>query len=149
MNSHVAPLGALELLRRYQDAMLAFDADALADLYAADATHVFPFMAPGHPPCYQDRESLREGYRRLWAGRQVELSDLRDVARHHDDATGTVISEWNARATTRAGTTFQLAGVLAITARDGRIAHVRDYMDALGVAVATNRLEALTASLAS
>lgn len=145
--SHPSPPDATALLRRYQQAMLAFDADALADLYAPDAVHEFPFMAPGHPPRYEDREALRAAYRRIWAGRRAELTDLRDVALHRGPGGDTVVSEWTARAVPHQGTPFDLSGVLVVTARDGRIVHVRDYMDAMGLALATGRLAQVAAQL--
>ena len=113
---------ARDLLERYQRAMLAFDADALAGLYAPDAVHEFPFTTPGHAARYESADEVRAAYRRVWANRRVALGDLRNVAAHQSD--DTIVSEWTARARLidDPSSTFDLAGVLVITARDGRIA---------------------------
>ena len=110
---------ALELLERYQRAMIAFDADALAALYAPDAVHEFPFMTPGHDTRYHGADEVRAAYRRVWANRRVALDDLRNVALHHSH--DTIVSEWTARAhlIDDPTSTFELAGVLAITVRNG------------------------------
>ena len=131
---------ARDLLERYQRAMLAFDADALAGLYAPDAVHEFPFTTPGHAARYESADEVRAAYRRVWANRRVALGALRNVAAHQSD--DTIVSEWTAgaRLIDDPSSTFDLAGVLVITARDGRISRVRDDMDVLGLAHRTGRL---------
>ncbi|MDQ0681224.1 putative Zn-dependent protease with MMP-like domain [Streptomyces achromogenes] len=47
-----ADLGPREVLARYQQAMLDKCADDLADRYAVDAVHEFPFFFPGMPERY-------------------------------------------------------------------------------------------------
>ncbi|MEU2780190.1 hypothetical protein ABZ646_47280, partial [Streptomyces sp. NPDC007162] len=67
-----ANLGPREVLARYQRAMLDKSADDLADLYAVDAMHEFPFLFPGMPERYQGREEVRAGYRAAWDARKQQ-----------------------------------------------------------------------------
>ena len=60
--SFSATLSPREVLARYHHAMLHLSADELADLYAVDAVHEFPFLAPGRPTHYRGREEVRAGY---------------------------------------------------------------------------------------
>ncbi|MGC5413307.1 nuclear transport factor 2 family protein, partial [Streptomyces sp. DT225] len=55
-----------EVLTRYYQAMIDKSPDALADLYAVDAVHEFPFASPGFPPRFEGREAVRAGYRAAW-----------------------------------------------------------------------------------
>jgi ketosteroid isomerase-like protein len=47
------------------------------------------------------------------------------------------------------GAAFELPGVLVLRVQDGRIVHVRDYMDALAVVGATRRSSPLIGDLAA
>ncbi|MFD9815411.1 hypothetical protein [Streptomyces sp. NPDC059080] len=48
---------------------------------------------------------------------------------------------------TTTGRAFRIPGLLVIRVRSGRIVHVRDYMDGLGVAHVMDRLTAVVDSL--
>ncbi|MGP3922345.1 hypothetical protein [Streptomyces sp. 8N616] len=62
-DTNSADLSPRDVLARYHRAMLDKSADNLADLYAANAVHEFPFLFPGMPDRYQGREEVRAGYR--------------------------------------------------------------------------------------
>ncbi|MFI0715123.1 YybH family protein [Streptomyces inhibens] len=62
----LAALSAREILDRFHRAMLDKSADDLADLYAPDAVHEFPFLFPSVPERYEGREEVRAGYRAAW-----------------------------------------------------------------------------------
>jgi ketosteroid isomerase-like protein len=137
-----------EVLARYHQAMKDMNADDLADLYAPDAVHVFPFLAPGRPSEYRGREEVRAGYREAWAGRPVRLTEIHDVVVYETADPELVVGEWSATGTVAAtGQPFALSGLLALRVRDGRIVEVRDYMDALNSARQLGRLPALATAL--
>jgi ketosteroid isomerase-like protein len=128
-----------DLLARYHRAMLTGSADDLADLYAEDAVHTFPFSTPGFPPSYRGREEVRAGYRAVWGTTPVVPRELRDVTVHDTADPHTVVAEHTLVAEIPAtGTTFTVPGLLVLTAHDGHITALRDYMDGLGVARALN-----------
>jgi ketosteroid isomerase-like protein len=140
--------GAREVLARYQRAMLDKSADDLADLYALDAVHEFPFLFPGMPSRYQGREEVRAGYRAVWGASPAQPQEIREVVVHQSTDSEVITVEQTVTGTvTTTGQPFSFPGLLVIRVRNGQIVHVRDYMDGLGVAHAMNRLTAVVASL--
>ncbi|MFI9361222.1 nuclear transport factor 2 family protein [Kitasatospora sp. NPDC053057] len=138
----------LELLARYRRAMLDLDADALADLYAEDGVHEFPFLFPGMPERYRGREEVRAGYRAAWGASEARPQEIREVAVHPGaDPEVLTVEQLVIGTVASTGKEFTLPGLLVLRARAGQLAHVRDYMDGLGVARAMGRLAAVAARL--
>ncbi|WP_405741356.1 nuclear transport factor 2 family protein [Streptomyces sp. NBC_01525] len=143
-----AHLGPHEVLARYQRAMLDKSADDLADLYAVDAVHEFPFLSPGMPARYQGREEIRAGYRAAWGASPAQPQEICEVVVHEStDAEVITVEQTVTGTVTTTGRSFRIPGLLVIRVRSGRIVHVRDYMDGLGVAHVMDRLPAVVASL--
>lgn len=134
-----ATAGPREVLARYYKAMLDKSADDLADLYAVDAVHEFPFTAPGFPPRYEGREAVRAGYRAAWGATPVRVKEIRRVSTYGTDDPEVVVAEQVVVGTVPAAgdAPFGVPGLLVLRVRDGLITHVRDYMDAMSVAGAT------------
>ncbi|MGY0062252.1 nuclear transport factor 2 family protein [Streptomyces sp. LZ34] len=140
--------GPREIVERFHRAMLKKSADDLADLYAADARHEFPFLFPGLPARFDGREEIRAGYRAMWGASPVRAETIRDVVIHETAEAGTVVVEQTVvGAVAPTGRPVTVPGILVIRVRDGQIVHTRDYMDGLGVATATDRLPDLVAAL--
>ncbi|MFB6872965.1 nuclear transport factor 2 family protein [Streptomyces sp. NPDC056323] len=143
-----AHLGRREVLARFQQAMLDKSADDLADLYAVDAVHEFPFLSPGMPARYEGREEIRAGYRAAWGASPVQPQEIREVGVHESTDPEVITVEQVVTGTVATtGKSFRIPGLLVIRVRSGRIVHVRDYMDGLGVAHAMDRLDAVVAGL--
>ncbi|MGW0857963.1 nuclear transport factor 2 family protein [Streptomyces sp. NPDC002690] len=123
------------VLERYHRAMLSMSADDLADLYAVDAVHEFPFTSPGLPARFEGREEVRAGYRAAWGASPAEVTELRDVTVHETGDPGVIIAEHVVVGSLPArDLTFTVPGLLILHVRDGLIVRVRDYMDGFGVA---------------
>jgi uncharacterized protein len=123
-----------EVLASYQQAMLAKSADDLADLYAVDAVHDFPFSSPGFPASYQGREEIRAGYRVAWHNHPVDLTDIRDVVTYAADDPAVIIDEIAISGIVIAtGQPFELRGLLILEVHGGLITRARDYLDSLSV----------------
>jgi uncharacterized protein len=138
--------GAHRLLRRYQAAMTSFSARRLSALYADDGVHEFGFPVPGHAPRYVGSAEVYEAYAAAWARPAIDLVGFRDIAVHETSDPATLIDEWSATARRRSdGGEFMLSGLLVLTARNGLLRVVRDYMDVFGLARHTGRLAALAA----
>jgi ketosteroid isomerase-like protein/mannose-6-phosphate isomerase-like protein (cupin superfamily) len=141
-------LGPREVLARYQQAMLDKSADDLADLYAVDAVHEFPFLSPGMPERFRGREEVRAGYRAAWGASPAQPREIREVVVQEGADPEVIVVEQTVSGTvTTTGRSFDLPGLLVIRVRNGEIVHVRDYMDGLGVAHAMDRLPAVAAAL--
>jgi ketosteroid isomerase-like protein len=126
-----------EVLTCYYQAMLDKSPDDLADLYATDAVHEFPFASPGFPSCFEGREAVRAGYRAAWSAGPAQVQEVRRVAAYETADPEVIIAEHVVRGTlTTKATTFTVPGLLILHVRNGLITRVRDYMDGSGVAAA-------------
>jgi uncharacterized protein len=126
-----------EVLTCYYQAMLDKSPDELADLYATDAVHEFPFTSPGFPSRFEGREAVRAGYRAAWGAGPAQVQEVRRVAAYETADPEVIIAEHVVRGTlTTKATTFTVPGLLILHVRDGLITWVRDYMDGSGVAAA-------------
>ncbi len=124
-----------EVLSRYYQAMLDKSPDDLADLYAEDAVHEFPFAFPGFPPLHEGREAVRAGYRAAWGASPARVQEVRRIAAYDTADPEVIIAEHVVVGTlTTKATTFTVPGLLILQVRDGLITRVRDYMDDSGVA---------------
>ncbi|MFE1322235.1 nuclear transport factor 2 family protein [Kitasatospora phosalacinea] len=123
-----------EVLEHYHRALVSMSADDLADLYAPDATHEFPFPFPGMPSCYKGREEVRAGFRAAWQHSPATPAGLRDVTVHPTaDATVLIAEQTVTGTVATTGEPFAFPGILVLHVEDGRITRVRDYMDALTI----------------
>lgn len=126
-----------EVLTCYYQAMLDKSPDDLADLYATDAVHEFPFASPGFPSRFEGREAVRAGYRAAWGAGPAQVQEVRRVAAYETADPEVIIAEHVVRGTlTTKATTFTVPGLLILHVRNGLITRVRDYMDGSGVAAA-------------
>ncbi|MGW1229854.1 nuclear transport factor 2 family protein [Streptomyces sp. NPDC001515] len=123
-----------EVLGLYHRAMAEMAADDLADLYAEDATHEFPFTTPGFPPRFEGREAVRAGYRAAWGASPLRMVEIADLAVHETAEAGTVVGEHVAVVESARGERFAVPGLLVLRVRHGLITRARDYMDAPAVA---------------
>lgn len=132
--------GPRDVLARYRRAILDKSADDLADLYAPDALHEFPFRFPGLPARYQGREEVRAGYRALWGASPARPEAVREVAVHESTDPEVITVEQTVTGTlATTGDSFEVPGLLVMRVRDGLLVHVRDYMDGLAVTGALPR----------
>lgn len=141
------PATPRQLLDRFQQAMLAFSPDALADLFAEDAVYEFVFWAPHRGPSqrYDGREQIRAGFTQAWGSvRQPPLTGFRDVRVHDTTDPEVIISEHEVSAVNHAtGQEFIHRFLLILRARDSHITHLRDYADQLRVSAGLGRLSQL------
>ncbi|HEX3296582.1 MAG TPA: nuclear transport factor 2 family protein [Nocardioides sp.] len=138
----------LDVLRRYQRAMVHQDANELADLYAPDAVHELPFLFPGMPARYEGREQLRAAYGAAWDASPARPQEVQTIAVHRcEDPEVLVIEQVVVGVNAATGERFELPSVLVLHVHRGRITHVRDYMDGLAVARAMHRLPAVVKAL--
>jgi ketosteroid isomerase-like protein len=143
-----ADLGPQDVLARFHRAILDKSADDLADLYATDAVHEFPFLFPGIPERYQGREELRAGYRAAWGASPAQPEKIHDVVVHQSTDPEVITVEQIVTGTvTTTGQSFSFPGLLVLRVRNGLIVHARDYMDGLRVAHTMGRLTAVATRL--
>ncbi|TQS20239.1 nuclear transport factor 2 family protein [Microbispora hainanensis] len=144
------PLTPREVLARYHRAMAGRSADDLADLYAADALHTFPFRTPLFPARLEGREAVRALYRAAWGATPVRIAEIHDVVVHEAADPEVVIGEWEGTGTIEPdGRPFRATGLLTLRVRNGEIVDARDYMDVFGTYNAMGRLKDVVAAAES
>ncbi|MFJ1901958.1 nuclear transport factor 2 family protein [Streptomyces sp. NPDC088115] len=129
-----APPVARTVLDRYHQAMRDKSADGLADLYAVDAVHEFPFSAPGFPERFEGREEVRAGYRAAWGASPLRVVEVTDVVVHAATGPDMVIAGHVVVVESAGGERARVPGLLIIEVSEGLITRVHDYMDAPAVA---------------
>ena len=126
---------------------MAKSADALADLYAADAVHEFPFPLAGTPERYS---RTRAAPRRISRGMEpppLRIDSIENVTVHEMLDPNLIIAEQERVGTIEPiGEGVRLPFLLVLRLQDGLISHVRDYLDVLRIVSlvrgAMNRREA-------
>ncbi|GAA5050174.1 ketosteroid isomerase-like protein [Thermocatellispora tengchongensis] len=118
-----------EIVTGYHGAMLRKSADELADLYAEDALHEFPF---GGLEPFRGREEIRAGYHAMWDASPFEAEEVRRLALHRTQDPEVVVVEQDTHVRA-GGRPITVPGLLVLRIRDGEIVHTRDYMDAVAV----------------
>jgi uncharacterized protein (TIGR02246 family) len=114
----------------YHAAMLHKSADELADLYAEDGLHEFPF---GGLPPFQGREEVRAGYTMMWGAMEALVKEIRDVVIRQTTDPEVVVAE-HETVVTVADQELTVPGLLILQVRDGLIVRARDYMDTSAIA---------------
>jgi uncharacterized protein len=140
--------GPREVLKRFQRAAIEQRADDFADLYAVDGIHEFPFARPGVPSRLQGREEIRAFAQANWNASPLRYEQYRKVVVHETADPEVIVVEQEAAGTvTTTGRPFTLPNIVVLKVRAGRIVYLRDYVNVLAVAEATDRLPALLASI--
>jgi uncharacterized protein (TIGR02246 family) len=119
-----------DVVAAYHAAMLHKSADELADLYAEDGLHEFPF---GGLPAFKGREEVRAGYTMMWGSMKALVKEIRDVVIRQTTEPEVVVAEHEAVVTV-ADQELTVPGLLILRVRDGLIVHARDYMDTSAIA---------------
>jgi ketosteroid isomerase-like protein len=109
------------------------DLDGYAGMFAPDGVVELPFPLPGMPRRIEGREEIRRVFAPVWraqadSGRRIEKVDPRAI--HETRDPGLVVIEFDLHGVEASGMPYRLAYVHVVTVREGRIAVLRDYVDA-------------------
>lgn len=129
-------VGPRELLDRYRRAAVNHSVDDLRRLYAADAVHEFPFTHPNVPSRFEGRDAIVDWIAAAWQDNRLTYRSYRTLAIHDTDDPDTIVVEQEAIGTSTATGEFVLPNIIVLAARDGQIAHVRDYVNVLAAIAA-------------
>jgi ketosteroid isomerase-like protein len=107
--------------------------DGYAEMFTLDGVVELPFPLPGMPRRIEGRDEIRRVLAPVWraqkdSGRSIEGVDPRAVHETHDP--GLVVIEFDLHGVEASGTPYRLSYIHVVTVRDGRIAVLRDYVDA-------------------
>lgn len=136
-----AALAPREVLTRFQRAAIDRALTSFVDLYAADAVHEFPFTRPGVPSRLQGREEIGAFTQASWEASPLRYAAYRNVVVHQTADPEVIIVEQEVAGTVATtGRAFTLPNIMVLRVRDGRIVHLRDYVNVLAVAEAMGRV---------
>ncbi|MFD1049321.1 nuclear transport factor 2 family protein, partial [Kibdelosporangium lantanae] len=110
---------------------IARSVDEMAVVYAADAVHEFPFTRPGLPSRLEGREEILRFTTAVWETNAFSYNRYRTLAIHDTGDPNTIVVEQDALGTSAATGDFALPNIVVLTARDGQVAHLRDYVNIL------------------
>jgi ketosteroid isomerase-like protein len=128
--------GPREVLEHYRQAAIDQSVDDMRRVYAADAVHEFPFAYPGVPARFEGRDDIVNWIAAGWKANLLRYERYRTLAMHDTGDPETIIVEQEALGTSAATGEFTLPNIIVLTARDGQIAHLRDYVNVLAAAAA-------------
>lgn len=112
----------------------------MADLFAADAVHEFPFTRAGLPSRLEGRERIRGFMAESWETSPLHYTAYRNVVIHETTDPEVIIIEQEATGTSAAtGRDFALPNIVVLRVRDGRIVHFRDFVNVVAAAEAAGR----------
>jgi hypothetical protein len=104
------------------EAINAHDIDAFVSLFAAD----YDSRQPAHPDrAFQGREQVRANWSAIFEG----VPDFRAELVASAVGAGTAWTEWRWRGTQGDGSRLEMAGVIVMGVRNGRIAWARLYVE--------------------
>ena len=131
--------GPREVLERFRQAVISQSTDDMSSVYAVDAVHEFPFTRPGLPSRLEGRDEIMAWTTAVWKTNTVKYERYRTLAIHDTNDPDTIVVEQEALGTSTATGEFTLPNIVVLTARNGQIAHLRDYVNILAASAVTGR----------
>lgn len=128
-----------EVLERLRRAAIRQSVDDLNRVYAADAVHEFPFTCPGVPSRLEGRDEIVNWIAAGWKANALKYQRYRTLAIHHTSDPETIIVEQEALGISESAGEFALPNLMVLTARNGQIARLRDYVNIPAAAAAMGR----------
>jgi ketosteroid isomerase-like protein len=123
------PLSPRQVFERIQHISLHRDTP-VADLYAVDGVHEWPFPFPGAPRRLSGQDEIRGFFSRVAGSTRFEFREFRDVVVHETTDPEVIIAEYDIRGqVTDTGRPFVFSYILVLRVRDGRIVSLRDYLN--------------------
>lgn len=131
--SQTEPLSPRQVFERIQHISLHRDAP-VADLYAPDGVHEWPFALPGVPRRLTGQEEIRAFFSRAAGASRFEFHEFRNVVVHETADPEVIIAEYDIHGqVTTTGRSFVFSYILVLRVRDGRIVSLRDYLNPLAM----------------
>jgi ketosteroid isomerase-like protein len=132
----ILPESPLAVLERSRRAAIDQSVEDMRALYAIDAVHEFPFTVAGLPSRLVGRERIITWIAGLWQADPLRYQRYRTIAIHRTEDPDTIVVEQEAIGTSTNTGEFVLPNIQVLTAREGQIAHLRDYVNIPAAAAA-------------
>jgi len=128
--------GPREVLERMRQAAVSQSVDDLSRVYAVDAVHEFPFTLPGLPSRLEGRDGIVDWVAAGWKNYPLKYERYRTLAVHETSDPETIIVEQEALGASASTGEFALPNIVVLTARNGQIVRLRDYVNIPAAAAA-------------
>jgi ketosteroid isomerase-like protein len=128
--------GPREVLEHCRQAAISQSVDDMRRVYAPGAVHEFPFAYPGVPSRLEGRDEIVNWIAAGWKANPLRYERYRTLAIHDTSDPETIIVEQEALGTSASTGEFTLPNIIVLTARNGQIARLRDYVNVLAAAAA-------------
>ncbi|EFC82162.1 nuclear transport factor 2 family protein [Parafrankia sp. EUN1f] len=140
--------GPRDAYARFQEILLGGAPEIADELYADDVIIEFPFARPGMAKRFEGRESFKAFVSAQGAALPVRFEEFRNVVIHDTADPEVIVVEYDLAGTvTTTGQRGSQSFLLVLRVRGGRIVHLREYQNVLGMAAALGQLPALLASI--
>jgi ketosteroid isomerase-like protein len=128
--------GAREVLERFRQAAISQSVDDMRQLHAADAVHEFPFSRPGLPSRLEGRDEIVSFMAAGWQAYGLKYESYRTHAIYDTGDPETIIVEQEVLGTSASTGEFALPNIVVLSARNGQIIRLRDYVSIPAAAAA-------------
>lgn len=128
--------GPRAVLDRCRQATIDRSVDAMRQVYAVDAVHEFPFVYPGVPSRLTGRDEIVHWIAAGWQAAPLKFERYHTIAVHDTSDPATIVVEQEAIGTSATTGEFRLPNIIVLTAHDGQITHLRDYVNIAAAAAA-------------
>jgi ketosteroid isomerase-like protein len=119
-----------QVLERIRAAAIAQSASGMAQLYAADAVHEFPFTTAGAPSRLVGRDAIMAFIAASWGG-PLRYERYQTLAAYTTNDPGTVVVQQDVHGTSSVTGPFVLPNLVVLTVADGKIQRFRDFVNIL------------------
>jgi ketosteroid isomerase-like protein len=131
MTDELLPLGeAGQILGQMRAAAIAQSPSDMADLYAIDAVHEFPFTRPGVPSRLMGRDAITEFIVASWQG-PLKYERYETLSAYTTNDPGTVVVQQDVYGTSSTTGPFVLPNLVVLTVASGKIQHLLDFVNIL------------------
>ncbi len=131
--------GVREVLERFRQAAISQSIGDMRRLHAPDAVHEFPFTRPGLPSRLEGRDEIVNFIAAGWQDYGLKYERYRTHAIYDTSDPETIVVEQEVLGTSASTGEFALPNIVVLTARNGQIARLRDYVSIPAAAAAMGR----------
>ena len=129
MTEELTALGeAGRVVERLHAATIAQSVSGMAELYAVDAVHEFPFTRPGLPSRLVGRDAVMEFIVAGWTG-PLRYERYETLCAYTTNDPDTVVVQQDVHGTSSTTGPFVLPNLVILTVSGGRIRHFRDFVN--------------------